>query len=66
MDKQMNLLDMDVKEAALGFGDDEWEPPSSFPDLTGYDRIAIDLETRDPNLTKLGPCLLYTSPSPRD
>jgi len=55
MDKQMNLLDMDVKEAALGFGDDEWEPPSSFPDLTGYDRIAIDLETRDPNLTKLGP-----------
>ena len=55
MGKQMNLLDMDVKEAALGFGDDEWEPPSSFPDLTGYDRIAIDLETRDPNLTKLGP-----------
>jgi len=55
MDKQMNLLDMDVKEAALGFGDDEWEPPSSFPDLTGYDRIAIDLETRDPNLMKLGP-----------
>ena len=49
----MNLLDMDVKEAALGFGDDEWEPPSSFPDLTGYDRIAIDLETRDPNITTL-------------
>ena len=55
MDKQMNLLDIDVKEAALGFGDDEWDPPSSFPDLTGYDRIAIDLETRDPNLMKLGP-----------
>ena len=55
MDKQMNLLDIDVKEAALGFGDDEWEPPSSFPDLTGYDRIAIDLETRDPNITTLGP-----------
>jgi len=51
----MNLLDIDVKEAALGFGDDEWDPPSSFPDLTGYDRIAIDLETRDPNLMKLGP-----------
>ena len=51
----MNLLDIDVKEAALGFGDDEWEPPSSFPDLTGYDRIAIDLETRDPNITTLGP-----------
>jgi len=55
MDKQMNILDIDVKEAALGFGDDEWEPPSSFPDLTGYDRIAIDLETRDPNITTLGP-----------
>ena len=55
MDKQMNLLDIDVKEAALGFGDDEWDPPSSFPDLTGYERIAIDLETRDPNLIKLGP-----------
>ena len=54
-DKQMNILDIDVKEAALGFGDDEWEPPSSFPDLTGYDRIAIDLETRDPNITTLGP-----------
>ena len=51
----MNLLDIDVKEAALGFGDDEWEPPSSFPDLTGHDRIAIDLETRDPNITTLGP-----------
>jgi DNA polymerase I-like protein with 3'-5' exonuclease and polymerase domains len=51
----MNILDIDVKEAALGFGDDEWEPPSSFPDLTGYDRIAIDLETRDPNITTLGP-----------
>jgi len=55
MDKQMNILDIDVKEAALGFGDDEWEPPSSFPDLTGYDRISIDLETRDPNITTLGP-----------
>ena len=54
-DKQMNILDIDVKEAAFGFGDDEWEPPSSFPDLTGYDRISIDLETRDPNITTLGP-----------
>ena len=54
-DKQMNILDIDVKEAALGFGDDEWEPPSSFPDLTGHDRISIDLETRDPNITTLGP-----------
>ena len=54
-DNQINFLDIDVKEAALGFGDDEWAPPSSFPDLTNCERIAIDLETRDPNLTTLGP-----------
>ncbi len=34
---------------------ESWLPPSSFPDLTVYDRISIDLETRDPNLTTLGP-----------
>ena len=32
----------------------EWLPPDSFPDLSRYDEIAIDLETRDPNLTTLG------------
>ena len=35
--------------------DDPWSLPTSFPDLTKYDRIAIDLETRDPGLTRLGP-----------
>ena len=35
--------------------EEEWAPPSSLPDLTNCDRIAIDLETRDPNLTTLGP-----------
>ena len=34
---------------------EDWLPPSSFPDLTSCDRIAIDLETKDPNLTTLGP-----------
>ena len=34
---------------------ESWLPPSVFPDLTGCERIAIDLETRDPNLTTLGP-----------
>jgi len=34
---------------------DTWSPPSTFPDLTNCDRIAIDLETRDPNLMTLGP-----------
>ncbi len=35
--------------------DEEWTPPASFPDLTNCERIAIDLETRDPNLTTMGP-----------
>ena len=28
----------------------EWLPPETFPDLTQACEIAIDLETRDPNL----------------
>ena len=33
----------------------EWVPPSELPDLTGARTIAIDVETRDPNLKKNGP-----------
>jgi DNA polymerase I-like protein with 3'-5' exonuclease and polymerase domains len=32
----------------------EWLPPENFPDLSGYDEIAIDLETKDPDLIKMG------------
>jgi len=32
----------------------EWLPPEEFPDLSKYEEIAIDLETRDPELTKMG------------
>jgi DNA polymerase I-like protein with 3'-5' exonuclease and polymerase domains len=32
----------------------EWTPPDEFPDLSKYDEIAIDLETKDPELTKMG------------
>ena len=32
----------------------EWLPPEEFPDLSKYDEIAIDLETKDPELTKMG------------
>ena len=32
----------------------EWLPPKEFPDLSKYDEIAIDLETRDPDLKKKG------------
>ncbi len=32
----------------------EWLPPTEFPDLSKHDEIAIDLETKDPDLTKMG------------
>ena len=32
----------------------EWLPPEDFPDLSKYDEIAIDLETKDPDLMKMG------------
>ena len=33
----------------------EWIPPTEFPDLSKHDEIAIDLETKDPNLnTRMG------------
>jgi DNA polymerase I-like protein with 3'-5' exonuclease and polymerase domains len=32
----------------------EWLPPEDFKDLSNYDEIAIDLETKDPNLKTMG------------
>jgi DNA polymerase I-like protein with 3'-5' exonuclease and polymerase domains len=32
----------------------EWIPPEEFKDLSSYDEIAIDLETKDPNLKTMG------------
>ena len=32
----------------------EWIAPDNFPDLSGYKLIAIDLETRDPDLKSKG------------
>ena len=32
----------------------EWVPPDRLPDLSGHLEIAIDLETRDPNLMTMG------------
>ena len=52
---QYHLLAQDLKDVAWGNTDSDWSPPSSLPDLTQYERISIDLETRDPNLTTLGP-----------
>ena len=36
------------------FQQGDWTTPSSFPDLSKEKMIAIDLETRDPNLKRLG------------
>ena len=33
----------------------EWIAPNVLPDLSGAEEIAIDLETRDPNIKKQGP-----------
>ena len=32
----------------------EWLPPETFPDLSNYCEIAIDLETKDTDLVKMG------------
>ena len=32
----------------------EWLPPQEFPDLSKYDEISIDLETKDPDLKTMG------------
>jgi len=32
----------------------EWLPPTEFPDLSKYDEISIDLETKDPDLKVMG------------
>ena len=35
--------------------DSDWIPPAEYPDLTDRSAIAIDLETRDPNIKVKGP-----------
>ena len=52
---QYHFLDQDIKDMSWGNIDLDWSPPNTFPDLTKSSRIAIDLETKDPNLIKLGP-----------
>ena len=36
------------------FNEEMWNSPDEFKDLSSYKYIAIDLETRDPNLKKMG------------
>ena len=50
---QYHLLEQDIKDMAWGNVDSDWTPPQTIPDLSQYDTIAIDLETKDSNLIKL-------------
>ena len=43
-------------QAPLFSAKTEWCEPTSFPDLSSYDEIAIDLETKDPALIEKGSC----------
>lgn len=36
------------------FNEEMWNSPEEFKDLSNYKYIAIDLETKDPNLKKMG------------
>ena len=44
------MMDLFSKEV-----DSEWLPPTTFPDLSGHDKVAIDLETCDRDLMERGP-----------
>lgn len=52
---QYHLLDQDIKDVSWGNIDSDWTPPQTLPDLSAHKTVAIDLETKDTNLLKLGP-----------
>jgi DNA polymerase I-like protein with 3'-5' exonuclease and polymerase domains len=52
---QYHFLDQDIKDMSWGNVDSDWTPPQSFPDLSQYETVSIDLETKDPKLLTLGP-----------
>jgi DNA polymerase I-like protein with 3'-5' exonuclease and polymerase domains len=52
---QYHFLDQDIKDMSWGNVDSDWTPPQSFPDLSQYETVAVDLETKDSNLLTLGP-----------
>ena len=52
---QYHLLDQDIKDMSWGNVDSDWTPPQNFPDLSQYETVSIDLETKDSNLLTLGP-----------
>jgi len=53
-----NLFGSDLHhqfKGELNLVDQDWHIPTEFPDLTGYKDVAVDLETKDPNIQTLGP-----------
>lgn len=44
-----------LKELPAGYIKPSWVPPDTLPDLRGETRIAIDIETKDPDLGEQGP-----------
>jgi DNA polymerase I-like protein with 3'-5' exonuclease and polymerase domains len=52
---QYHFLDQDIKDMSWGNVDSDWTPPQNFPDLSQYETVSIDLETKDSNLLTLGP-----------
>lgn len=44
-----------MKQAPLFSPSTSWSPPDSLPNLSEAKRIAVDLETKDPNLRERGP-----------
>ena len=53
-----NLFGSDLHHQFKGEMDmieSDWNIPPEFPDLTGYSEVAVDLETKDPNIKNLGP-----------
>ena len=44
-----------MKQAPLFSPETSWSPPDSLPNLSEAKRIAVDLETKDPNLRERGP-----------
>ena len=45
----------DTRQISLFTPEVDWTPPSSLPELSGYNEVAIDLETYDPLLMSHGP-----------
>tara|TARA_R110002020_G_scaffold165813_5_gene353554 strand:+ start:15265 stop:17157 length:1893 start_codon:yes stop_codon:yes gene_type:complete len=44
-----------MKQVPMFSPEINWSPPESLPDLSTAKRIAVDLETKDPNLITMGP-----------